>query len=176
MVNQCPERFVIVFLLPEEDKVECSFCVGSNLQHETSFSSWSLCVAESGKTGMRVALPVVFHVSLQQRVTQMMMKSMKKNVENEVSIFVRIPDKYSWVLFLLRLQNIRKTCDKLVECGDCDMTCDKFSTSPFLLWLCCYYRTRRVNWQCRYFKKGVIMFIPATCFLWEKRTYLQLLH
>lgn len=52
-----------------------------------------------------------------------MMKSTKKNVENEVSIFVRIPDKYSWVLFLLRLHN---------ECGDHNMTCDKFNVSPFV--------------------------------------------
>lgn len=34
MVNQCPERLivrVIVLLLPKEGKVECSFCVSSNL-------------------------------------------------------------------------------------------------------------------------------------------------
>lgn len=86
---------------------------------------------------MRVALPVVFHVSPQQRVTRMMMKSTKKNVENEVRILIRIPDKYSWVLFLLNLHNIRKTCDKLVECCDRDVTCDKSNASLFLLLLCC---------------------------------------
>lgn len=86
---------------------------------------------------MRVALPAVFHVSPQQRVTRMMMKSTRKNVENEVSIFTRIPDKYSWVLFLLRLYNIRKTCDKLVECGNRVMTYDKVDASPFLLLLWC---------------------------------------